>query len=271
MTFVFGKNYATYWEEKVKNAGQGPKVPEKDVQNFFIQKLKISKSDTVLDLGCGHGALFPVIKKFTQHITGIDVNKEALVEAAKYSYQKVSKGSAEKTGLPSDHFNKVIAWAVYDVVEQEQSLAEEHRILKTGGRLLVTGKNKNYFADDKEGFIAERNAKLKDFPNHFTDVKKLIREAGVFGFTVERAYGFPRRGDFGTLTYFDIKKKPAAKFYEFLLILKKTGDLVPEKIKKIRICGEFSDTAQALAKKLQKNKSNNMGAFFKWHKDTYGN
>lgn len=260
----FNKNYVDYWKKRVKNDYNGHKtVPEKNVQKFFINKLNISEKDLVLDLGCGHGALFELLHSFSKNIIGMDINKYAIKEALNYPYRQLKRGSAEKTTLPKEAFDKVIAWAVYDVVDQNKALVEENRILKDSGVLLITGKNRRYLSTDREAFIAERNAKLKNFPNHFTDVYGLIKNIAAFGFEVVEAYGFIRRGDFANKKYIDLLDVKNRSFYEFLLILKKIDN--PES-EIDNICMEYSDTASKIAEKYG---FSNIKKFFKWHKEKY--
>ena len=265
MNNYFDKKYIKYWRERVNNPSDGTKVATTDSAKFFIKKLGISEDDIILDLGCGFGRLYPVLSSFTPKIFGIDINKETINEASKYPYQKLTVGTAEQTKMISSLFDKIIAWEVYDVVEQDKALIEENRILKKGGLFLVTGKNKKYKISDKLAFIAERNAKLKGFPNHFTDIYELIKKSKLFGFRVIAAHGFAKRGDFGNLDYFNILSSRNEKsFYQFLLILKKISE---PKIENYDICCEYSDTAKALAKK---NNFSDLKLFFKWHKDKYG-
>lgn len=256
----FNKEYIEYWKKTASNLTDGYKVPGEDVQSFFIEELNISSKDLILDLGCGYGRLYPILSKLTQNIIGIDVNEDIIKEASAHPYLKIARGSAEKTLLPSSSFDKIVSWVTYDVVEQDKALIEENRILKKGGFLLITGKNKDYYGDDYEAFIAERNAKLKNFPNHFTDVYKLIENAGLFGYRVIKSYGFSRRGDFGNFKYFNLSggKK---KFYEFLMILQKTNE--PE-VNAYDICFEYSDLASKLSKD---NNFENPKLFFQWHKE----
>ena len=259
----FDKDYATYWKERVENTITESKVPDETVERFFISKLGISRGDFLLDLGCGHGRLYPLLHEFADHIEGVDINKAAIDEALHYPYSKLAIGSAEKTTLSEDYFDKIVAWATYDGVEQDQGLIEANRILKQGGALLITGKNKDYEPDDLVAFVAERNAKLKDFPNHFTDVYGMIGDAKLFGFMVRAGYGFVRRGDFGELKYIDLLDGKQNKFYEFLLILEKVGT---PSVKEKKICFEFSDVAKALAKQAG---FDDIKSFFAWHKEKY--
>lgn len=62
-----------YWKDRVKHASDGTKVPGLDVIEELVAELKISSNkDKVLDLGCGQGRIFPVIKHYTNMIFGID-------------------------------------------------------------------------------------------------------------------------------------------------------------------------------------------------------
>lgn len=177
----------------------------------------------------------------------MDVAYKVIEEAMKEPYLITVKGRAEKTPFPSNYFNKVIAWAVYDMVEQEKALREASRILKPGGQLLFTGKNTDYFSDDQLAFVAERNAKLKKFPNHFTDVYLLLANLEKFGFCLRYGFAFLRRGDFGRNKYVDILRKKPKKFYEYLLIVERLDKEIPLR-KALSICAGHSRTAQGMAK-----------------------
>ena len=45
---------------------------------IIVNNLKISKEDYILDIGCGNGLITYEISKFSQHITGIDINSQLL-------------------------------------------------------------------------------------------------------------------------------------------------------------------------------------------------
>lgn len=256
----FDKDYAEYWKKRVDATADGSKVPDETVEKFFIDKVGIKSGDMLLDLGCGHGRLYPLLRQYTKHIEGIDLNEAALKDASIHPYAALAAGTAEHTNLQPDHFDHVIAWAVYDGAEQDQGLIEANRILKNGGHLLITGKNKDYEPGDLLAFIAERNAKLKNFPNHFTDVYGLMRNVELFGFKIIAGFGFRRRGDFGSMQFFDLKED-VQKFYEFLLILEKIGGPT---VSSREICYEFSDTAKTFAREQG---FDSVYEFFRWHKD----
>jgi ubiquinone/menaquinone biosynthesis C-methylase UbiE len=259
---TFNKDYVEYWKKRVESVSDGSKAADMNVANSYFQLLNVLNFDKVLDLGCGHGRFFPLLSRYTSNIFGLDVNYDALNEASAYPYTALVRGRAEDTNFASNSFDKVIAWGVFDVVEQELGFKEVNRILKKDGIFLVTGKNFNYSENDHKAFIAERNAKLKDFPNHFTDVVSLIRNSQQLGFKVLNAFVFKNRGDLGENRYIEINKDNIdSKFYEFVLILQKQN---ATSIVDFNICYEFSKTSCEMA---DEQKFNNIIEFFKWHKE----
>ena len=263
--FNFDAEYISYWKKRIGSLADGSRVADAKIISFFLNKLRIKPEDVLLDLGCGHGRLFPLLSRYSKKIIGLDVNPDAINLACSYPYQCLVKGTAEETNFAAGYFDKIIAWAVYDVVEQRRALIEQNRILKNSGCLLITGKNIKYAKDDKDAFIAERNAKLKDFPNHFTDVKKLLRLSRTFGFSLVKSYVFPKRGDLGRMVFVDFQKETIPCFYEFLLILRKTGNAVSLPA---QVCTEYSETAIRFA---EENNFTDIKKFFRWHKKKYGN
>lgn len=243
----FSSEYLDYWKKRVYKTTDGTKVADHQVQEHFIILLEIKSEDKVLDLGCSYGRLCNLLRQNTENVFGLDVDYKVIDEAMKEPYVVTIKGKAENTPFPSNFFDKVIAWAVYDVVDQEKALHEAFRILKPGGKLLFTGKNNNYPSDDHLAFVAERNAKLKKFPNHFTNVYLLLDNLEHFGFDVRHGFAFKRRGDFGENKYVDILSNKPKEFYEYLLIVERLSEKKPCPIE-INICDGQSLVAYKIAK-----------------------
>ena len=244
--FKFDASYNQYWKDRVKHASDGTKVPGLDVIEELVAELKISSKDKVLDLGCGQGRIFPVIKHYTNIIFGIDIDLSMINDACNlYDYISLHAAPAENTGYPDSYFDKVVMLGTFDVVEQEKCLAEINRILKIGGLCLITGKNDTYCKDDEKAFIAEGNAKLKNFPNHFTDVKKLTENLPLLGYSCEKLLVFIRRGDFGDNKEIEVGEDWIPEFYEYSIMLKKKYNVLQTDI---RFSYEFSQIAINRAK-----------------------
>ena len=241
--FKFDASYSKYWKDRVKHASDGTKVPGLEILEELVAELKISSKDRVLDLGCGQGRIFPVIKHYTNNIFGIDIDLSMINDAMSYDYTSLHVAKAEDSRCPNDYFDKIIMLGTFDIVEQEKSLAEINRILRMGGTCLITGKNSTYCKDDEIAFIAEKKARLKGFPNHFTNVRKLIRYLPVLGYSCESLNVFVRRGDFGNNKKIRYTQGEAvsrhADFYEFSLLLRKVSNTSRADI---RFASEFSQT-----------------------------
>lgn len=268
--FKFDATYVKYWnniqQDSISNEIRKIEVPSDEIASHYISLLKIKKTHRILDLGCSFGRLYPVISAYSKNIYGVDVNLDAINEAKKFNYIALVKGSAEATNFATEYFNTIICWAVYDVVDQNASLIEENRILIKGGQLLITGKNIKYIKEDNNAFIAERNAKLKSFPNHFTDVYTLIDNINLLGFKVIHAFGFRERGHLAKNIFFSIDMKNRTDFYEYVLILEKICNISDE-VKQLVFADEYSDIARMMCKK---SGYDNIIDFFIFHKNRFG-
>lgn len=102
------------------------------------------KDDKILDLGCGTGGLYQLLKDF-QYI-GIDNSKGQIAEARK-SYPNANFKIAEMTGLPfaDDEFNIIFCIAAFhhlpDKKTRLQALEEMKRVLRPDGRVVMTNWN----------------------------------------------------------------------------------------------------------------------------------
>ena len=63
-------------------------------------------------------------------------------------------------------------------------------------------------------------ARSKNHPNYFTDVRKLVQNAALFGFRIDVQRYYARRGDFADGHG---SESMLERFYEFLLVLNKTA------------------------------------------------
>ena len=222
----FAKKYTEYWKKNVKKPIDGLKIAgEKEVLTF-LPLLNIEVNNKVLDLGCSYGRLHPILSLFSKNIYGVDPDKFAVETASKEDYMDVKVGDAENINFDNSYFDKIFCWAVYDVVDHFKGLLEANRVLKKDGKILITGKLDNYYLDDKKAFSAEKNAFLKSFPNHFVDMELLFKNIEMLGFSIKKLLIFLKRGDMGKLEFLEFDPQFTSKImgYEYLMILKKTGD-----------------------------------------------
>ena len=112
------------------------------------------------------------------------------------------------------------------------------RIVKDGGKILISGKGNKYNLDDEQAYIAEEAARRKGHPNYFTDVKSMLEQVKEFVSVEEERY-FPYRGDMRKGKY---THKMPETFYEWVLIIRKIGGGTPELNK---FSDRYSDSWQA--------------------------
>lgn len=230
----WNKKYAEYWKSVTDEAelkdgikdssikklsGHDFKAPNIQVITSFFEKIQYDKNDKLLDYGCGLGRFYPFFSDKCSYY-GIDISQAMIDECVKkYPYSRNRFLVAEGESLPfdDDFFDKIICNGVFDACYQEKALAEMLRVCRWGGVMLITGKNYNYFSDDDEAYVAEVNARKKNHPNYFTDVKNMLEQLSSCCEVVAERYAL-RRGDFGANKF--VTEIPEV-FYEWSVIIKK--------------------------------------------------
>lgn len=245
----FGEEYTKYWASAVNKSVDGTVIPGINEAKYFLQSIGIERHNRVLDLGCSFGRMFEALSTYSDHVYGIDPDPYAVEKSRLQPYEKVRQGSAETTGLDNKFFDFVFCWAVFDVVDHKKGLIEINRILRDGGKFLLTGKNDNYHSDDELAFKAEKNAFLKGFPNKFTDLSVVLKNFKNFGIQLDKLYIFPRRGDFGLLNFSELSKDDNSKNigYEYVILGHKVADHEPAAVPNENLDGKFSKTAARMA------------------------
>jgi arsenite methyltransferase len=107
----------------------------------------LTPGNAVLDIGCGAGVDSLVAAHLVGaggHVTGIDVTP-AMIQGARAHGARLGLnnftfqvGEAEALPFPDCTFDAVISNGVFNLsLDKEKALAEAHRVLKPGGRLMV--------------------------------------------------------------------------------------------------------------------------------------
>jgi len=224
----FWNLYCEYWKDKIKETKE---VPNEKILEELIDLIDL-KGD-VLEVGCGFGRLFPYYLTKNVDVFAIDISDKMIEEAEKNINKNIVDircAKAEEIPYLDDSFDYVICLATFDCLEQEKALSEMLRVLKIGGKLLITGKNVYYYLDDYKALEAEINAKKNGFPNSFTDVKKLIKQLKYKEHKIILEYYYPRRGDFSECFYYN--KRPKFFYEYFLCVEKRTNAIIFKKFSK---------------------------------------
>lgn len=101
------------------------------------------KTATILDLGCGHGALVYFARKAGYcNVTGVDVSPEQVAEAQRLGIEGIKQGDlmAELQALEDDSQDVVIAFDVIEHFTKDELLPfvdEVYRVLRKGGKWII--------------------------------------------------------------------------------------------------------------------------------------
>ena len=227
----WNNTYVQYWKEKVNeaNTDNGIYINKGDIKTgsdnviqYLINELKISAGTCVLDVGCGFCRTYPLLNKHCDYF-GCDISEDMIAEAKKQHPELSSKLTvceAETLPYSTNYFDYIICFGVY-ACYQESALMEMLRVLKIGGKLIITGKNSSYKLDDEKAYIAEIRAREKNHPNYFTDVKAMLAAIKSITKIISEKY-FIYRGDFSEYKYTD---SIPDSFYEYALIIQKTTEI----------------------------------------------
>lgn len=116
-----------------------------------LRRLTLPEEASVLDVGCGTGALLDELRRLDagRTLAGVDLSSRMLSQAAEKTEEAVllSAAAAEKLPFDENDFDVVVSCnAFHFFVEPRSFIAEVRRVLRPGGRLVVTDWCDNYWA-----------------------------------------------------------------------------------------------------------------------------
>jgi SAM-dependent methyltransferase len=113
----------------------------------LIQETGLKPGESVLEVGCGTGALNRWLARYTEGknlITGVDINRYMLREAADLARLegldgsvKFEEGNADDLSYPDNFFDLSMSVTVMEEVNARKMLAEMIRVTRPGGRIVV--------------------------------------------------------------------------------------------------------------------------------------
>lgn len=165
----------TYWSQRVENyEDQQEFVVGKEVLRLAMEELESEAAFShVLELGCGTGLFTQILAKKAQQLTATDYSDEMIASAQNLrEYPKhvsfISENAMELS-FDNGQFDEVfMANLIHIVSDPEKVIAESWRVLKPGGRLIITS-----FTMDEMKFTA----KLKMVFRYLKSFGKISDEA----------------------------------------------------------------------------------------------
>ncbi len=124
-------------------AGEFDKSRKSQWLEFLYFLEFIENNVKVLDLGCGNGRLYELLRSKKVEYLGVD-NNSNLLEKAKENFPEArfQLGDMVDLDLPDNHFNAVFCIAAFHHIPgrklRHKAVSEMHRVLKKKGVLILT-------------------------------------------------------------------------------------------------------------------------------------
>lgn len=107
----------------------------------MMDRVRASGADTVLDVGCGEGRFCRMMAPIVPGVTGLDPTV-ALLEIARQGPGTYVQAIAEDMPFEDASFDLIVSYlTLIDIADARAGLAEMHRVLRPGGRLLIGNLN----------------------------------------------------------------------------------------------------------------------------------
>jgi SAM-dependent methyltransferase len=110
----------------------------------LVRKYAPLEGKRILDVGCGLGTYVKKLRAFSQEVYGVDVDPQKVAEASR-TLPNIQLAPAEDLPFPDCFFDVVLLQEVIEHVEDDQqAIREAHRVLKSGGRIVIFAPNRLY-------------------------------------------------------------------------------------------------------------------------------
>ncbi len=180
--------------EAPEGAGKPPFVPGRSWAAWAqAMTWLVPPGLSVVDLGCGDGALTLEIARFASEVVGVDRNPALVARAASlaarrgFGNAKFVAGDVASLDFKDGSFDlAVMSQTLHCLDEPETALAEAARVLAPGARILVV----ELLPHSHEWVREKLGHKRLGFPPD--ELAALLRGAGFAGVEVERVAARPR-------------------------------------------------------------------------------
>jgi ubiquinone/menaquinone biosynthesis C-methylase UbiE len=146
------------------------------------------KGKQLLDAGCGTGWFSAEAVKRGAKVTSMDLGKRLLREVAKKTHSKLVVGSVLAIPFIANTFDYIISSEVIEhVTDSALALEEFYRVLKPGGKLVLTTPNKLwYFSLLFASFFQLRPYQGLENWHYFGQLRRMLKNTG---FSIEKMTG----------------------------------------------------------------------------------
>lgn len=150
-------------------------VPAIDIHQKALDALSLNGKETLLELGCASGYILLNLREKRGHrgkLIGLDINDTIMQPTVDYlnkhpDTQPITfmTGSADKLALPDESVDVIVGFfMLYHMPDVQRTLKEWSRVLRPGGRILVsTG---SYYNRPKAKVLRETMARIAGTTTH---------------------------------------------------------------------------------------------------------
>lgn len=131
------------------------------------------KHSVILDVGCGSGNMFDLLKEFGE-VHGMDVSEEAILLSRNKGYRSLTQASIEHTPYQDASFDSIVALDILEHVPDDTiAIQEIYRILKPEGYL--------FFSIPAYNFLWGKHDELYYHFRRYTrkEIKRKLKENGM--------------------------------------------------------------------------------------------
>jgi ubiquinone/menaquinone biosynthesis C-methylase UbiE len=186
------QNAQKFWDRQAKRYDRSERQFASVYKDIIAKTSKyLNLNDNVLDYGCATGTKTIELANKVQHIHGLDISIEMINEATKkkdglkISNSTFSQGTIFNADLVKASFDKIIAYAIIHLLEDNEKVIQRiHELLKPGGLFISTTacmKDKMTVKNRLEVTTYLFMKRLGMFPLHLNifmpaDIEKLIKD-----------------------------------------------------------------------------------------------
>jgi 2-polyprenyl-3-methyl-5-hydroxy-6-metoxy-1,4-benzoquinol methylase len=166
--------------EKVEKDGLHPKHRIMNYHKFFVDN--VSENDTVLDIGCGNGALTYDVARKARKVVGIDLNEQNIsIAKRKFSRENIEYvyGNA-LTDLPDERFDVIILSNVLEHIDKRVEFLRSSKNLASKFLIRVPMLNRSWIDIYKKELGLEYLLDKTHFIEYtFEGFKEELNKAGL--------------------------------------------------------------------------------------------
>jgi ubiquinone/menaquinone biosynthesis C-methylase UbiE len=146
----FSSISSIYNQQNYLQAGKRGKYPDIAIRHQYFLELLEGTSGRVLEVGCGSGQMLHDLLQRSYEVVGVDLSpgmiaasRKLLSECLPHASVQLMVGDIESLCFPSASFDVVLAAGVIEYLgADERALRELSRVLKPGGTVLLSVRNK---------------------------------------------------------------------------------------------------------------------------------